>query len=361
LKSFKVAALAVLAQALFSFAALAQEKLIFAVDIIRHGDRSPIHEIPKAPHKWPDGSGQLTALGMRQEFQLGSRMRAYYIEQEHLLPANYVTGSIYVRSTDSDRTLMSAESFLAGLYPPGTGPILADSGQAALPQALQPIPIHTIPRPEDSLLIPDTDARAYDALCQQYVFSSPEWKAKAAELAPDLPRWSEETGIKLTNIFQLKYLGDTLFIDRLRQVPFPAGLSAGEADALIKASRWIFAQGYKPREIGRTTGTALLKAVGKYLEDAARKKSALKYVLFSAHDSTIMSALSAMGAPLEGVPPYSSRLGFALRETEPGKFRIDVSLNDTPVTVPAWNGGSCSPAQFNELVDSNEKWLKQAK
>lgn len=46
---------------------------------------------------------------------------------------------IHVRSTDIDRTLMSAEANLAGLYPP--------SGSQVWNEKLlwQPIPVHTVP------------------------------------------------------------------------------------------------------------------------------------------------------------------------------------------------------------------------
>src|ERR1700722_18021100 len=87
----------------------ANGKMIFAVDIIRHGARSPIDEMPAAPHKWPQGLGQLSPLGMKQEYERGTEFRKRYVDQYQLLPAEYNAETMYVQSSDIDRTLMSAE------------------------------------------------------------------------------------------------------------------------------------------------------------------------------------------------------------------------------------------------------------
>ena len=56
-------------------------------------------------------------------------------------------GQIYVQSTDMDRTLMSAYSVLAGLYPPSE---LQKWNENI---AWQPIPVHTIPHESDTVRI----------------------------------------------------------------------------------------------------------------------------------------------------------------------------------------------------------------
>src|SRR5205814_1645792 len=93
-----------LALLLFSGVLYAQESLIFAFDLLRHGDRTPLLAIPAAPHVWPEGMGQLTALGMRQELQRGVALRKKYIDQYHLLPARFQNDAMYVFCTDFDRT-----------------------------------------------------------------------------------------------------------------------------------------------------------------------------------------------------------------------------------------------------------------
>jgi acid phosphatase len=323
--------------------------MVFAVDVIRHGDRTPLKDVPAAPHRWAEGPGQLTAQGMRQEYELGSRMRSVYVGRYHLLPPHYEAGTIYVRSSDVERTLMSAQSFLMGLYPHGTGPMVSDSGQPALPDAAQPIPVHTVASHEETLLIPDAPFYKYEDLLARYVVSTAAWKEKSAALQPRFARWSQATGISITALNQLKSLGDTLFVERAHNVPLPAGLSAEDAQTIIDAGRWVLAADYQPEQIGRITGHELLKAIALDIEDAGRKRTPLKYVLFSAHDSTILSEMSALGAPLDAVPPYASRLNFALFQSERGDYSVKVSFNDRPVAVTGCGADACSLPQFLAL------------
>ena len=324
--------------------AAAEEQLVFAVDVIRHGDRTAIGDIPKAPHVWADGAGQLTAAGMRQEYELGARMRAAYVDKYHLLPANYRGGTVYVRSSDIDRTLMSAQSFLTGLYPHGTGPAL--DGKPALPDRAQPVPVHTVAGNEETLLYPDGPLYKFNELRARYVTLTREWADKNAALLPNYARWSAATGVTITDVDQLKSLGDTLFVRQNYSVPPPQGLTAEDVRTIIDAGRWAFVTEFRPVEIGQATGGALLGEVMNYLRDSAKGKTELKYVLFSAHDSTILSEMSALGAPLAEPPHYASRLNFALFSDGAGNYSVRVAYNDAPVAVKGCGAEACTLPQF---------------
>lgn len=95
--------------------AFANEKLIFSVDIIRHGDRNPTSQLPKSYLSLQGGLGELTKKGNLQEKKLGEVLRKKYIYEYHLLPEIYDSNSMYVRSTDTARTIKSANSLLLGL------------------------------------------------------------------------------------------------------------------------------------------------------------------------------------------------------------------------------------------------------
>lgn len=75
-------------------------------------------------------------MGKQQQFELGQWTRKRY---HNFLNNTLHLSDVYVRSSDVDRTIMSAESNLAGLYPPMGKQIWNEH----LPW--QPISVHTFP------------------------------------------------------------------------------------------------------------------------------------------------------------------------------------------------------------------------
>src|SRR5579883_673180 len=253
----------------------AQEQLIFAVDLIRHGDRTPIHEIPKSPYSWKEGLGELTAEGMRQEFQLGTLFRHKYVEQYGLLPPRYRAETIYVRSTDKNRSLMSAESALLGLYPLGSGPVL-NPGKPALPDLFQPIPVHTVSYDQDNLLGIKFETNM-ETLARCGISQS-MFEQKITHFRQKLDTWSRITGMDLHDPKQLNVLAGNLDIRELHHIPLPKGISHQDAQEIIKQRNWIIAALFKCKEITYPMGHEFLMTVAKYLEQASQGVTPLKYV-----------------------------------------------------------------------------------
>jgi lysosomal acid phosphatase len=94
----------------------------------------------------------LKQLGKYQHYELGQWLRHRY---SGFLPEAYSREDIYVRSTDVDRTLMSAASNLAGLYPPVGDQIWNKN------ISWQPIPIHTVPERKDEVIMYSVIFRNY--------------------------------------------------------------------------------------------------------------------------------------------------------------------------------------------------------
>ncbi|MFZ4115275.1 MAG: histidine phosphatase family protein [Chthoniobacterales bacterium] len=337
-----------------------QDQLIFAIDLIRHGDRNPIVALSTVPHQWPEGLGQLTPLGMHQEYELGKKYRHRYIDQVKLLPKSYQAGTLYVRSTDIDRTLMSAECFLMGLYPPGSGPRIGASlfSRAALPGRFQPIPIHTAPKDHDPLLLPKIE----EAI-KENVLSSAEWRKKRELLKPYFASWSQATGFPIKSERDIGPLGDALFIHQLKHIPFPKNLSQKEAAKIIDQQKDALKKKFNTPAIGRAAGGPLLRDIAHYLTEAAvannasvqrpqtSSKPTLRYVLYSAHDSTILALMSAMHVPLDTPPHYASDVNISLFSRPDHSAYVRFLYNEKPVLLPCSDtDGRCSLKAFLKLA-----------
>ncbi|CAH8503253.1 unnamed protein product [Schistosoma turkestanicum] len=89
--------------------------LLMVFILCRHGDRSPVHTFPTDPYRklWKMGYGQLTPYGAEQHHELGRLIRKMY---SGFIPEVYHKDETLFRSSGTERTLMSANSFIRGFY-----------------------------------------------------------------------------------------------------------------------------------------------------------------------------------------------------------------------------------------------------
>jgi lysosomal acid phosphatase len=328
---------------------LAENQLKFAVTIIRHGDRTPTDALPRDPHTWKIGLGELTPLGMNQQYELGKLMRKRYTRDNKLLEPSYVNGSIYARSTDFNRTVQSLECFLTGLYPLGTGPKL-NNGDSALPAAAQCIPFRTLPLKQDDLLLAkDANIDTYNEMCRKYVYSQPGWKAKEEEYKNSFPDWSSKLGEKFTTLTQLMPVGDNLNVRKRNGVAMPPQLSEEDQKKIIYLGEWCQAQQIKPKVMGDFFGSALLNNIREKMNEAAAGKTECRYVLYSGHDTTLLPVLSALGVPLNINPPYASHIDFELY-SDNGQYTVEVFFNNEPLVLTG-SDPVCTLEEFNRIAD----------
>lgn len=329
----------------------AQEKLLFSIDIVRHGDRTPLIASPEMEKIWPQGVGQLTPKGMRQEYELGKVLRKRYVKKYHLLPKQYDTRTMSVRSSGMTRTLMSAQSLLLGLYPLGTGPVLNESSKA-LPKGFQPVPINTVPREQDTLLIPSHDKEQYKQLLETYIFSSPEWIQKDQSLRSNYPAWSKVAGIPINNLLDLIQFGDCLMIEHLYNVPLPQGLEENEADTIIEAGKWAMLTLVNHPKLAAIAGNELAQTIKHEINLATEQNRPLKYLLFVAHDTTIAAQLKLLGQTMDNLPPYASQLNYSLFDEGNSNYEVRVTYNQQPLMIEQCGGDVCSLSEFISVIDN---------
>ncbi|XP_015223628.2 lysosomal acid phosphatase-like isoform X1 [Lepisosteus oculatus] len=285
-------------------AATGQRELKFVTLVYRHGDRSALRTYPSDPYQedaWPQGFGQLTQEGMKQHFELGQFLRRRY---RGFLSETYDWREIYVRSTDVDRTLMSAESNLAGMYPPKV-PIFNSN------ISWQPIPIHTEPRATDKLLFyPKRNCPRYEVLRNETEDTN-VYQKKTLENKQFFEFVKNNTKLKDISFRSVWKVYDTLFCESQHNMTLPSWVTQTVMDKLRDLSDFslkaLFSV-HKRVEKARLQGGVLLGQIVRNLTKAARNDSALpkKMMVYSAHDTTIAALQSALDVFNKKQPPYAS-------------------------------------------------------
>ncbi|KAL4484370.1 hypothetical protein ABPG74_019547 [Tetrahymena malaccensis] len=121
-----------------------RRELVMSHIIFRHGARHSMSEHlleEKQNHKIKaSNKGQLSEVGMRQLYLLGQGIRQDYVYTQNFLSETYDRTEIHVQSSNRTRALESAQCFMFGLYPLGTGksiPAHIDKNLAQPPNTTQ--------------------------------------------------------------------------------------------------------------------------------------------------------------------------------------------------------------------------------
>ncbi|CAM4516391.1 unnamed protein product [Lepidochelys olivacea] len=300
----------------------AERTLKYVVAIFRHGDRTPIQNFPTGLHKeskWPQGFGQLTKIGMQQQYELGQYMRKRY---SNFLNATYNRHEIFIQSTDYDRTIMSAQVYLAGLFPPV-------ANQIWNPQILwQPIPVHTMPLSQDHMLhFPSSNCPCFDEL-QNETQASWQLQNKLQPYMGFLKTMAANTGydvdsLKQLNKFKTWNTYDTLLCESIHNYTLPEWASQyvmkkmKELAALSLQSLFGI---YKTKDKSRLQGGVLVNAILKNIKNATQPSNKRKMQIFSAHDTTIGALQMALNIFNGKLPPYSACQFFELYQENSGQY-----------------------------------------
>ncbi|XP_056382456.1 lysosomal acid phosphatase isoform X2 [Hyla sarda] len=322
--------------------------------VYRHGDRSPVRSYPRDVHQesaWPQGFGQLTQIGMKQQWDLGQALRARY---KGFLNESYDRHEIYVRSTDVDRTLMSAEANLAGLYPP-------EGAQVFNPNiSWQPVPVHTVPDSEEQLLkFPILPCPKYLKL-QEETRQSPEYVNKTRENTEFLQMVANNSGLTDCSLESVWTIYDILFCESKHNLSLPSWATKDVMERLrnLKDFSFRFLFGIiKQEEKARLQGGVLVAQILKNISAAAQNAShGLKFIAYSTHDTTLGALQMALDVYNGKQAPYASCHIFELHEESPGNFTVEMYFrNDStqqpyPLSIPGCVH-SCPLDKFHSLLD----------
>jgi len=317
-------------------------KVISVVFFHRHGDRSPATIMPSDSRnnaKWFDGPGMLSPRGMRQMETLGRKFRRRYLlgKPYRVLPSsNYHQGSYKVRSTDVDRTIQSALSFIKGFFPDGTGPT------GGLSNVTQVVPVRTMPSALDSVLLAFEEYVCPRIIeIHSKVRQSDLWKEMEKEQAEFLKRLAQLSGYSKLSLEEIGKIADPLNCDKAHNYTWPDGFTEQDFDKAVKLLNWKYEQFIdSSNELRRLVGGNMIAQViarfqrannstvtvpeiptgdFPYLYDGTMQND-VRISHFSAHDTTLISLLSGLGLYDNRVPKYGSSIVFELVEKDETVF-----------------------------------------
>lgn len=353
-----------------------ERELLLVIELCRHGDRSPLYQFPAdalPASKWPEGIGELTSVGQRAHYDLGTRLRARYVESG-FLSYSWKPREVYVRSTTIDRTLMSAASQMAGMFPAGTARV-ADVGvefgadppaenTTGLPGRWQVVPIHTVPLRQDDMLIAGGACPRHVQLMETKRQSS-AWAALTAEKEKLFAAVAGIMGVRneQLTLHSMSEVNDVWTCYEAHNVPLPKGVTKEMRRDVKALADWLLLFGNEGKEVRRLRSGLLLNDIKRRMLLAKRKNEGRlddaaaaqvkKFVLYSAHDTTVAAALSALNIQFGTNPPYNSTVIFELwhdkkaRKSE-AKYLVRVEYNGVSKRV---DGCPASPSDDDEVCN----------
>ena len=114
---------------------ISTQEIRFVFEMFRHAARDPTDHLNENLEDWFgfkwSGVKELTNVGLRQSYLTGYSDYLRYVKEKKLLSETFDPREVYLISTDSHRTLLTANAYLQGLYHQGTGPRLSE-GQKTL-------------------------------------------------------------------------------------------------------------------------------------------------------------------------------------------------------------------------------------
>jgi hypothetical protein len=287
---------------------------------------------------------------MEQHYELGQMFRKRYVEEHGLVGSEYRGNEVYVRSTSKERTLMSAQSFMHGFYPP-------TQGAKRLPGGLQPVPIHAFAKHHDIVLYAYKNCPRIKDM-QHSVKQGTEWREmeeRTAELRANLSAlFGAELGLK--HFTSMATLLKQEIIHRKQMID---GFPMEHLDTIKSMGEWVLRQKYATREMG-SLGSGkifeeILSTMRPHLTSEKPAKESPKFVLFSAHDGTLLALLTALNVPDFQIPPFAAYLAFELYtwpdDSTGERAFVKVVYNGEPLVLQNCQAdGHCAFADFEQLL-----------
>ncbi len=340
-----------------------------AVLIIRHGARAARANVSELASRvsWPNGKDELTPSGQRQLHLLGHMMRKYLVEQQRLVSAAYNESEILVRAGASNRTVMSAHSFMLGMYPDLLARLSAEQlreestwlppvnltfdprvksslNDSALPHNIPVVPIKTNDDKFDRLLSFASCSRFY--MYRMSFYASARFQKAFQNYNATFQHACELLQIHCAGLAPRKVWE---YVDAVLTAEFDGQLSDLSVYPELVESLERF---YTEMEYGELTSDPKMiniamndfaKVVPGYLAEVIDDPATPhKLTVLSTHESTMLAYLLGLKVKKELYPtvPYGSNILLELRKLSDAQdgdvagYYVNMSYNSKPIGAP---------------------------
>ncbi|KAF5273369.1 hypothetical protein FQR65_LT04661 [Abscondita terminalis] len=247
-------------------------------------------------------------------YKLGQLLRKKY---EGFLSDYYFPDLVQVRSSASDRCIMSAQVLAAGLFPPV-------QEQIWNPDLLwQPIPVNYLPKNRDNVIALRSECPKYAETLKQ-VYMSPRIKKINDENKNLYNYLSKVTGGNINDVNAVEYLYNTLVIEKRNNLTLPEWINDTLLHKLEEFAVLNYAIFSDNTLMKRLSGGGFLKEALSYVTAKINKTSNINIVLYSGHDVTIVSITRSLGFENEfSKPEYGAYIVLELYENQDNEYEIE--------------------------------------
>ncbi|KAM6986909.1 lysophosphatidic acid phosphatase type 6 [Aplochiton taeniatus] len=280
--------------------------------------------------------GQLTTVGMQQLYKLGQRLRKRYIMDTAFLTPTFSSSEVYVRSTNIVRTIESAKCLVAGLFQQ---------------QQKETVPILTV-QAELEILYPN-----YHGCRLLKLLGGHRWAQSSTvpDIAADLKGIQSALGIPLHQRVDFILIRDDMIARETHGLPCPPVLDTWRETVEQRAVDMMcfIYEPSKRENLQLCVGPLLHTMMGNIEANLAANASDpnRKLFLYSAHDTTLMPFLMALGVFDMKWPPYAADVTLELlqhRQTE--EAFVKVSYVGQDLLIPGCSEVYCPLQEFKQAV-----------
>ena len=290
----------------------------FSVDISmvvvmnRHGARAPLSSYYDSLKQWTGSSQQLTPYGHRMAYILGATYVKYY--RSLLVP--YSASTVNIESTNVERTVSTAKSFMQGVYN-GSVTGTAYPSNITAPFYTQSTVDSVISKLNKSSTKYDTSAPVppihtndeYNILSlNKFCAKTNTWGSENDDSVTlknvytthmqDLVKYLKSKNITVSNMGDLYEFGDLAIANAFSGLPIPGGIDpTSQYYKDVKfAFEYTLAYWYTAQDIQvQMSSMNPFQNILNLMDKVVAGKSTLKYSMFSAHDTNLLPVLSILG------------------------------------------------------------------